>query len=276
MKISFLKSSQLKKYGSTISVIGALVLFFSWSVKNTLYEKYAHLKSSIQSAEQNFNLYSTLHELRGNINSLATEIVQQRFSRDASQYQAGLTGNHDIDESRHKFDMARLNAYQLRELMDFTGRTYDVSHSVRDQSKIADSIKMTMDEIMALRDSVRVLEKAVENIGNVRPEDAPFSLFPAINNYCDFWHYASENRVRFLYPRIVDLSNKRSMEVHGILLKAEDRAALAESWSTYLYILGTLMALGGQAIDKLIKTDQATENSGHELRSIKRKGLLKA
>lgn len=254
-------------------MIGALVLFFSWSVRNTIYERYAHLKTNIQSAEQIFRLYNTLHELRNNVNSLAIEIVQQKTSRDASQYRAGLTGFPGIDDAQRQFDMTRLSAHQMTELMDFAGKTSEISISVGGNSLVADSISMKSNEIQRLRDSVSYFEQEVEKVKYVTEEDVPFTLRPVVDNYCDFWHYISRHRVPQLYDTITRLSNERLEEAHEVLLTAEGNSSLADGWAFYLYIIGTLMALGGQAIDKFIKKDVKQYKSDQEIRSLRRSAV---
>lgn len=274
MKISRTLSATVKRNGSIISVIGALVLFFSWSVRNTIYERYAHLKTAIQSAEQTFRLYSTLHELRNNVNSLAIEVVQQKkASRDASQYRAGLTGFPGIDDAQRRFDLTRLSAHQMTELMDFATKTNDVSVSVGGNSLTADSILMKVDEIKLLRDSVSDYEREVDKVRYVTEENVPFTLLPVVDDYCDFWRYVSRQRVPQLYATITKLSNKRLEEAHDVLLIAEDNSSLADSWAFYLYLIGTLMALGGQAIDKFIKNDVNQFKSDQEIRSLKRRAV---
>ncbi|HEY4322662.1 MAG TPA: hypothetical protein VGN20_01720 [Mucilaginibacter sp.] len=246
---------KLKKYGSLISVTGALILFFSWSVHNTLYERYLHLKISIQSAEQTFRLYSTLHELRNNINGLATEVVGQHFDIDASQYRSGLTSDPIVNKAHRDFDLTRLNAHQLKELMDFAVKTCDLSNSVGVKSPIGDQIIKLTNEIMLLRDSVSYKEGLAENENSIPLDRLTDKSFSAIYGYIDFWRNVNRTRISVLYPEIINLSNIRVKEAHEILLKAENKSEFADSLSFYLYIFGSILAIGGQAMDKLIKTD---------------------
>ena len=68
-----------------ISVIGALIIFFSWTITNTLGQRYTRLKQSVEAAESTFRLYTALHELRDSLSSVAMEAV---YAREAAE-QAG-------------------------------------------------------------------------------------------------------------------------------------------------------------------------------------------
>ena len=50
--------------------IGAIIIFFSWILTNTIQQRYTALKQSLETAQGNFRLYNTLHEVRGMVNSV--------------------------------------------------------------------------------------------------------------------------------------------------------------------------------------------------------------
>src|SRR4051812_16500866 len=61
-----------------VSVLGALIIFFSWSITNTLGQRYARLKQSVEAGDATFRLYTSLHELRDSLNSVIMETVYAR------------------------------------------------------------------------------------------------------------------------------------------------------------------------------------------------------
>jgi hypothetical protein len=108
---------------SILSVTGALIIFFSWAVTNTISQRYSQMKQSLETAQGTFRLYTTLHGRRDQLNSVALEVVQGKTSNNASRLASGRTGDPLVDDVRIDFDLTRLSAHQIKELMDFTVET---------------------------------------------------------------------------------------------------------------------------------------------------------
>src|SRR5258706_14333830 len=114
-----------------ISVAGALIIFFSWTVTNTLVQRYNRIKAGTESAQSTFRLYTTLHEQRNQLNSLAMEVIQRNEAgMDASIFCAGKTDDRLVNEARKQYSRNRLSAHQVKELMDFTAETDSLSRAV--------------------------------------------------------------------------------------------------------------------------------------------------
>ncbi len=108
-----------------MEMIGAFIIFFSWMITNALTQRYNSLKTSVESAQRNFRLYDTLHELRSMINSLAMEVIQGLpKGRNASRFRAGAHHIQDVDEMRENFCNQAVSAHQVRELLDFMSETH--------------------------------------------------------------------------------------------------------------------------------------------------------
>lgn len=239
-------------YGPMISIVGALILFFSWSVKNTLFQHYTDMRSSIQNAHSTFRLYNTLHELRNSVNSIAMEVVQEKSSTNATRFRSGITGEHDIDQIRREFDLTRLSAHQLKELADFAFKTLDLSNSFDDSSSLhSEIVELTM-EIEALRDEVSSREEAAEDENNSNHQPNLEIAHPARDEYISYWRETAIKKVPIFYPQIVDLSNRRIEEAHTELRTAKLYSNWADRTVIILYVLGTLLAIGGQAASKLL------------------------
>ena len=69
----------IRSNAGLISILGALIIFFSWVVSNTFKTKYTNLNSAIASAERDARIFGALGELAGSVNSVASEIVQPKL-----------------------------------------------------------------------------------------------------------------------------------------------------------------------------------------------------
>lgn len=108
----------LVDHAGLISVAGALIIFFSWTVTNTVGQQYSRLKQSVEAADTTFRLYTTLHEPRDSIHSVAMETV---YTREAVK--RGLESSLDrqpseVADLRRQYSHAQMAAHQIRELME--------------------------------------------------------------------------------------------------------------------------------------------------------------
>src|SRR5438046_10649475 len=110
----FIYSGALKwaqNNGGLISTLGALIIFFSWVVTNTLGQKYGRVKSSVESGQSTFRLYTTFNELRGSLNSLAMEVLQFKNDTEARISAPEKETESEVDVARESFSLTRISAY---------------------------------------------------------------------------------------------------------------------------------------------------------------------
>lgn len=232
-----------------VSVIGALIIFFSWVVTNTLAQRYSRLKTSVESAQSTFRLYTKLNELRNSLNSLAMEVVQNKTSIDASSFMPGRMGNPDIDRAQTDFALTRLSAHQIKELMDFTVETHSFSKSVGNTTEASRQVEALLKEIDQLHSRVRDQEREVEKCW--QPASQSFDNFQAAaHKYIAFVRNEAIPRVPSLYEKIVNASNLRHKEGRERLAKSKSRADRSSKAALALYLLGSILALSGQYLDK--------------------------
>jgi hypothetical protein len=232
-----------------ISVVGALIIFFSWMVTNTLGQKYSRLKSSIESAQSTFRLQTKLNELRNSLNSLAMEVVQQKNSSDASIFMPGRTGDSEIDRMRTNFSLTRLSAHQVNELMDFTVETHSFSCSVGTTTEASQKIESLLKEVDQIYSKAIAKEREVETTWQpgTSPLEEKFTV--EAQNYIRFIRNEAIPHVPRLYKEIVSASNTRH-EQGRRLTESKRRFEKATKAALWLYVLGSVLALGGQYLDK--------------------------
>jgi len=242
--------SRLTENAGLITVVGALILFFSWVVTNTFGVRYTRLKQSVENAESTFRLYQTLHGLRDQMNSLALEVVQRRDTPDASRFRSGQTGNIEVDAAREKFDLTRLSAHQIKELNDFTGEMSEFSRAVGSDTPASRDVTRLAVEVSELSKNVREKERLVEELSlNVSAD--PSQVRSAIDDYVNYVRSTAIPEMPKLFPEAVEASNVRRAEGAEQLARAKANAQRANRTATILYVLGTLLVLGGQYLDKV-------------------------
>ena len=237
-----------------LSVLGALIIFFSWAVTNTLGQRYARMKQSAETAESTFRLYTTLHELRASLNSVAAEAV---YTREAAEQGIGkhreLAGvEAEIFHLRRRYRNSRLSAHQIKELMDFASQTRDFSNGVASNTETAERVRTLSDEIYQIYRSVHELDLAAETaIGTPKPALAPLRI--AVDGYAAAVSEAVNSKVPTLFQQIVAASNHRRDEGREQLARTKQYSEFAARIALVLYVVGSILALGGQYLDKIYK-----------------------
>jgi len=240
-----------------ISIVGALVIFFSWTVTNTLGQRYSRLKQSVETADGTFRLYTTLHDLRGSLNSVAMETVYAREAAESSHNQTVSRESIrvEVDALRRDYTHTRLSAHQIIELMDFTSQTLAFSAGVGTETATAKQIQNLHDDIYAMYREVQDRDRAVE-AANSTPEPDVRQLRPVVTEYVSFVRHDAIPRVRGFYQAITNACNTRQNEGREQLARSQRNAARAARVALALYIVGSLLVLSGQYFDKVHKKDK--------------------
>jgi hypothetical protein len=58
------------RWSGLISILGGLILFFSWIISNTLRDQAARIKTAIEAGQQEHHLYSELFNLQMMVTTL--------------------------------------------------------------------------------------------------------------------------------------------------------------------------------------------------------------
>jgi hypothetical protein len=239
-----------KSNSGVISVTGALIIFFSWAISNTFGQRYNRIKAATESAQSTFRLYRTLHEQRDQLNSLAMEVIQRsEKGPDASRFSPGKTSNTLLDQARKQFSRDRLSAHQVRELMDFTVETNELSRSVGTVSPTSEDIQQILGEVDAVYQALLKFQDSAEQAINA-PERSPEEVVLAVQEYSNYYRSEALPKVPEFYRRIVNASNVRRREADAQLAAAKARAERSESLTIWVYVVGSILAITGQAIEK--------------------------
>jgi hypothetical protein len=240
-----------------ISVFGALIIFFSWTVTNTLGQRYSRLKQSVEAGDNTFRLYTELHELRASLNAVAMEAV---YAREAAERGGEEPENREILDLRSRYSHTQLSAHQIKEMMDFASQTLDYSSSVGTKTETADKIRALHDEIYRLYARVRDLERAAELANGTLNPPLP-ALRDTIEAYVVYVRKEAIPQVAGLYGAIIESSNVRHDEGRKELAWSKRNAARAAGAALILYIGGSILVLGGQYLDKVYKKKLEAANA---------------
>jgi predicted nucleic acid-binding Zn-ribbon protein len=251
-----------RKRSGLLSVSGALIIFFSWVVTTALTNRYTQLKQSIEAAKSTSHLYSTLRELRTGLNSLALETVQSKQSGQASGVASARTGDERLDSLRMQFDRARLSSSQINELMDHVLDARALARATGTESATVSELEALVTRIDPLYTRARTLRKSAEDESNriARGEQQFPAAGSAMDGYVNFIRKDAMQQVQELFPRAVAASNAQRVESESILKQARERSELSSTVSLVLYVLGTVLVLGGQFFDKV---DKKTPQDAH-------------
>jgi hypothetical protein len=242
----------MSRNAGVISVAGALVIFFSWAITNTLAQRYSRLKQSVETAESTFRLYTTLYELRGTLHAITQETL---YGREAAERSRGDDPGQDPQRAersrlRRQFSLARLSARQIDELAAFSGQTLEYSNGVGGTSGTAQRIMRVNREIFAMYEQLRELDEAAERADRT-PTAGLAELRSAVERYDRFVRDNAERTVPGFYQAIVSALNTRRDEGRQQLALARRRSGLATRTALLLYFVGSVLALGGQYLDKV-------------------------
>jgi len=239
------------KNASALSVVGALVIFFSWTVTTTLSSRYASLKSSVEAAQANFRLYTTLDELRGSLHSVAMEVIQ-RDARPAPPIDDPASARSRAQRASLAFDSARLSAYQVKALSAFALETKYLSQTLRRETTSASQVDEALGPILQLSAALAKLEATVEKVDRSNAQSvAEFEV--AVDAYVRGFREEILPQVAALYQKIVRAANLVTKEADAALTLAKAKADWAQLVALVLYVLGSILAIGGQYFDKIEK-----------------------
>lgn len=235
-----------------MEAIGGIIIFFSWVITNTIHQNYKDLKKSLESANGNFRLYNTLHEIRGMVDSVAAEVIKRNPNdMEASRFRSGKHWHEEIERIRNEFDMVNLNARQVKNLMDFTAEVNALSLATDDDTSTHDQVQSMLREVGKLQDAYFELERPA------KVELNKSNTFDSPDNFVEIPKYISSYRnhilplVPDLFRRIVNLSNERKEEAELKLSRLKKRSKIMKYVSMVSYIIGTVLILWNKLITNI-------------------------
>ena len=145
-----------------------------------------------------------------------------------------------------------MSAHQIDEMMDFASQALDYSSAVGTDTPTAQEIKALHEDIYRLYSRARDLNRAVESANSAPTPPIP-PLRDAIEKYNAYVRSDAIPRVAGLFGAILKASNARHDEGRREMGESKRKAAWATRAVLVLYAVGSLLALGGQYLDKVYK-----------------------
>jgi hypothetical protein len=244
-----------------ISILGALIIFFSWVVSNTLKTNYSNLKNAIAGAERDARIYGALDELAGMVNSVASEIVQPKFREREKTAREENTSLSLYRIAVNEYSRILLTAYQIRECNQFCMRELSLSQAHAKKTVSALTLEATAQEASTLFSKFsdkqveceELIKRILEKEDSVTEEDYQRAT-QLINGFNKFTREDAIPRVVPLYDRAVPAGNLRRTELSKIEARLGKYARTFDKLSVWLYIIGSVLALLGKVIEKVIPT----------------------
>lgn len=245
----------IRENHGVVSIAGGLVVFFSWTATNTLVQRYGSMKQTAESAEATFRLYTTLHSLRDQLNTVTIELIRNRTGPGAVSRRPA---EPEMDALRTEFALARLDAQQVTEMGDFAFETMSYSLTLGTPTPASGEVQRLATAIDDVLQRLREMEAAVEACRGGHRD----SLRSAVRAYVEYVRNGAVSRVERLYPQIVAASNLRREEGRAELARAKWRSNVVSRMARFLYVIGSFMALTGQYLDKIRSRRKPAAASG--------------
>ncbi len=247
--------SAFKPYGDLISAMGALLLFFSWLVTNTLGERFKSVKDSYDNANATSRLYRKLDAIHSSTQSsqgVAVYILQdlekllfENLSPDDKDKDRGTYERNDLIRY---LASTEANARQIDWGSAFCALTLEQSVIEKNQGDWAISLQENcrkIDRLRGRKDQIIARAGAALRSGDNLSakqgvEMARDELGPLIDEFGS------------LLQLVVKASNERQEELKVALRKAETRPKLAKRFAVGFYFIGSIMVLIGTTVGKFV------------------------
>ena len=244
-----------------ISIVGALIIFFSWVVNNTLKTNYSNLKNAIASAERDTRLYGALDELAGSVNAIASEVVEPKLRERQERYRDANTIQSLFLATADKLSTALLAAYQIRACEQFCARSLMLSNAHSGKTASARALDAVAKESSALFAEFSIKRGKCEDIINQirrQGDDVKKDEYQvAMRSIDDFIQYIREfaiPKVGPFYERAVPATNERRAELRKVEAQMGKYVRTFDRLSIWLYIVGSVLTLLGKVIEKMATT----------------------
>ncbi len=249
----------IKPYGELLSVLGALVLFFSWITTNLIAEQFKSAKLAFEAAADKRVNQQLLMDLKGDVESVAAEAINARLSlidlELRSDPNSGEPAKQEWYEHRAlnlQLASTRLNARQIDHGNNFCNLTIEHSLVGEEQSDAQMKLGEACSSIHSLKSKKDQLVERMEiNVQSYNSQNVAVEVV-------EERHSALEDEYRILLEPFggflqsaVDASNERGEELRSELERARKKDSAAKRVALIFYVSGSVMALAGAALSKL-------------------------
>lgn len=255
----------IRPFGSLITILGALIIFFSWVINNTLKVNYTNLSTAIKAGEREARLYGTLDEIEGAIQSLASEVVQPKLLERIHAESKKNTARARYKAASSEFDRTMLSAYQIRAINEFCAReaTFSQTHSKQSPSseiiaKAAIDASKLYSELSEKRKKCQDARMRIYRLNRDVSDREYDEATAVLENFVEFTRKIAIPKVEPIYAMVVPAVNARRRELTEIEAQLKSYAQFFSKFSIILYIVGTLLAITGKIIDKSPKAEQGS------------------
>lgn len=247
----------LREHAEVLVIIGGLIIFFSWTITNTLVQDYTRLKLSVESARSNFDQTQRISELRSSLNSLGMEMVHARDSLDSILPESNRPNLNDLDRLRNKHIQTTLSAHQVLELTDFTSGAATLSRAVGTDTLQNHRLESIAIEATGLYDTLKAKRELVDQIDAIhrRSVVAVAALTLCIEEYDRCYTHEVLPRVSILYPAAVEALNILNQDAADRIAELKSRAETSQKAALSLYLIGSAIALSAQFLHKTNKSN---------------------
>ena len=238
--------SELEPYGDVLSVCGALVIFFSWVVNNTIQERFKEAAASAGELRESFLLFEGLRELAGSIESISG--IALNLSSDITGVLEMLRSPGDradrsawFEQNRKILEVAasKVNARQIDAGIAFCALALRTAGEV--DSTHAKELQRLLDEMTTLRYEKEQVFAAADEALNEGDDPRPHlsQVRDLVDGYGPLLRSATDSVNTLLASRAVEADRLR------LFAKWARRAALT------MYAIGSVLAVAGTALTKL-------------------------
>jgi hypothetical protein len=233
-------------HAGLISVVGALILFFSWVVSNTIKDEAAAARVTYEHALEHSETDAMLQQIQAAVyypdypNPPDLKADMPRQERLRKRYQWAMYGSHAVrslasNMIRLEHMTRSLDGTKLRsDMEDFVRKVRALDGPLRKLAEAASEYAMRMpnpgmeltdEEFKRGSEAMDALEKHIAELD-------------------------SGTRVQDLSKDADSLQLRAIGELHFSAQSAEQRAKTAKWWAIALYVVGSIVALFGQTLDK--------------------------
>jgi hypothetical protein len=236
-------SGWMRRHSGLIAAVGALVVFTSWAVSNTLGRRYSSAATSIASARNDEHFLGYLSEIRQSQDRLIDISLQTRADLRATHPIAD--GVADRFQSLVAYYSTRVRASQLRELLFQCQRQLTYARSI---GIPVGAITEVEESVVALQETLIQREQAID-AQLMSPTSDVERLQADIADYTRQFQREVFPKLKPMFDTVAKASTASFDEGERRLRAFKKSADRMSGIALVLYAVGSLVALGGKFIE---------------------------
>lgn len=250
----------LKPYGELLSVLGALLLFFSWIMTNLVAEQFKSAKAAYETAAEKRVIRQLLTELKGDVESVAAEAINARLSlvelELRSDPQNSNLETREWYEHRNlilRLASTGLNARQIDHGNNFCNLTIEHSLVGEEQSAAQAKLGDACTDISRLKSKKdQLIERMEFNVQSYNTKSTPLKTVEERHSMLRSEYRSLLEPFLGMLQKAVEASNEREDELRDELERAKSRNTTAKRVAVLLYVSGSVVVLAGASLSKLV------------------------